>query len=605
MRRKNLAVLLPLKNVEPEKCNKIVFDIETINWVTPYSVGMYDGENMITFDGFDCIKEFIDYYLVRKYRNSVAFAHNGGKFDFSFILQELVQKKYMRKYIIRPMRAGSRIIQISISTKKKRIVKGKEVIVIGDTWTLRDSFAMLGFSLKKLTKSFDVKDKKGEFDHEKINRSNWKKLMPEWKPYLINDCKGLYQVLDKWESYLIKTYGISLRKSITIAQLSMQIYRTKYLKMPLVNYKSQEKEIRKSYYGGRTEVFRMYGENLNYYDVNSLYPYVMYTKSMPVDLPIKSRRIKVSDCAIAYAEIDCPSTIKYPVLPYRIDKGKGKLIFPTGKWKGWYCTPELRKAKQIGYNIKIIRGYKFMARNIFKKYISDLYKIKQKSKKNSVEYMCSKLLMNSLYGKFGQRREKESLIIFPDSPLGLEPIDFFEDLPVYIRKSESDATHILPAISSFIACYSRLEMYNYMEKAVNSGKKIYYMDTDSLVTNAKFKESEDLGGMEREYKIKNGIFLMPKMYAIKLSNGKEEIKCKGFPKGTFKYNMFKKCIETGDYSQFNYNKKKFASPFESMRRNKKFVSMINLTRRVISRYDKRIVLNNFDTDPKEVLNETV
>jgi hypothetical protein len=34
------------------------------------------------------------------------------------------------------------------------------------------------------------------------------------------------------------------------------------------------KDIKSAYYGGITEVYKPYGENLYNYDVNSLYPYV-------------------------------------------------------------------------------------------------------------------------------------------------------------------------------------------------------------------------------------------------------------------------------------------------------------------------------------------
>jgi len=72
------------------------------------------------------------------------------------------------------------------------------------------------------------------------------------------------------------------------------------------------------------------------------------------------------------------------------------------------------------------------------------------AKQGTIDYISSKLLMNCLYGKFGQRRERESIVIFPKSKIGLTPIDFFEKLPVYVEKIESEAKHILPAIASFV-----------------------------------------------------------------------------------------------------------------------------------------------------------
>lgn len=42
----------------------------------------------------------------------------------------------------------------------------------------------------------------------------------------------------------------------------------------------QNKFIRYGYYVGATDYYKKYGENLYYYDVNSLYPYAML-KDMP------------------------------------------------------------------------------------------------------------------------------------------------------------------------------------------------------------------------------------------------------------------------------------------------------------------------------------
>jgi len=40
-------------------------------------------------------------------------------------------------------------------------------------------------------------------------------------------------------------------------------------------YIYQDKFIRRWYYGGHTDVYIPYGENLHYYDANSLYPFAM------------------------------------------------------------------------------------------------------------------------------------------------------------------------------------------------------------------------------------------------------------------------------------------------------------------------------------------
>jgi hypothetical protein len=41
----------------------------------------------------------------------------------------------------------------------------------------------------------------------------------------------------------------------------------------LISNRDMWNSIKKGYYGGIAEVYKPYGENLYYYDVNSLYPY--------------------------------------------------------------------------------------------------------------------------------------------------------------------------------------------------------------------------------------------------------------------------------------------------------------------------------------------
>lgn len=64
--------------------------------------------------------------------------------------------------------------------------------------------------------------------------------------------------------------------STTISGLAISIFLANYYKnnIPVISKASVYRDIKQGYYGGITEVYIPYGEDLNYYDVNSLYPYV-------------------------------------------------------------------------------------------------------------------------------------------------------------------------------------------------------------------------------------------------------------------------------------------------------------------------------------------
>jgi len=195
-------------------------------------------------------------------------------------------------------------------------------------------------------------------------------------------------------------------------------------------------------------------------------------------------------------------------------------------------------------------------------------------------------------------------VMFPKDTIGLEPLEFFGDTPFYVETKISKAKHILPAVAAFVTSYSRLVLYDYFEKAKAKGGSLYYCDTDSLITDVEMECGNKLGQIKDEVPdgILEGIFLSPKMYAIKTLKG-EFIKCKGFPRDMFKFKSYKKAYDHNDFSDFSYEKEKFALPFESMRRNKTFVSMLKVSRRVISKYDKRNVINNLTTSALEIFED--
>ena len=61
---------------------------------------------------------------------------------------------------------------------------------------------------------------------------------------------------------------------------------------------------------------------------------------------------------------------------------------------------ELLNAVKYGYSYEILEGYLFEGAPIFRDYIEKLYEIKQNSKPNTPHYIISKLLVNSIYGRF-------------------------------------------------------------------------------------------------------------------------------------------------------------------------------------------------------------
>jgi len=88
------------------------------------------------------------------------------------------------------------------------------------------------------------------------------------------------------------------------------------------------------------------------------------------------------------------------------------------------------------------------------------------------------------------------------------------------------------AIASAVTAYSRMIINTYKLEAIKLGAELYYSDTDSMVINrplpAELVDNAELGKLKLEYKIKEGIFIIPKVYCLELEDGKVITKCKSY-----------------------------------------------------------------------------
>jgi DNA polymerase elongation subunit (family B) len=170
----------------------------------------------------------------------------------------------------------------------------------------------------------------------------------------------------------------------------------------------------KGYYGGRTEIFkRGTFENVSCYDINSLYPHSMMNE-MPN--PNSAKCVDVGSMyiinkyhGITDVTINIPD-MYIPPLPYRSDK----LLFPVGTISGYYTHIELRNALKHGCTILDIRESVYYSKTCrpFDTYVTHHYNTrKQLKKENNKLELMHKLLLNSLYGKFGFNYNNCSSII--------------------------------------------------------------------------------------------------------------------------------------------------------------------------------------------------
>lgn len=582
------------------------FDIESNKWVNAYYISFYDGLSLFRFEGDNCISDFLKKVITHKYRAYHIYAHNGGKFDFNFLAEKL---KYTNRKLDFLM-SSSTCVQLSVFHNNEVDDDGN--LLSRNCTRFVDSYRLLPYALDKLTKDFNVEHKKIDFMPKGIKMKDFEYLYMLFKKkdrkfyeYADNDSMGLYEVIQKFMQLLDKQNG---ELGLTLASTSLKTFKKSYLNHPLkMTSKDTNDEMKKAYYGGRTEIFKLYFPDGKYYchDVNSLYPYVMRNNCFPVTPPRKihnpNKEFIIEEYGITECKVTCPPNIDIPLLPYRYNN---KLYFPVGTFTGYWDNVLLKKAYELGYKITPKKGFIFQSEKIFKEYVDKFYSLKQHSKKDTSPYILAKLLLNTLYGKFGQNQESDMLMkLTTENRKNFEIVDIIDiDHNLFKVKTESKGTHFIPQISIHVTALSQLELYRYFEMVKEKDGIFGYCDTDSLFSNCKLPASNRLGDLSLEYTFKRGYFLLPKTYYI--VGDKNKVKAKGYIKD-FRKNLseksFKNALFKNDYSDFVMESPPtFNTMKTSYRRHKTFVSVDKRKKSIKHKYDKRHVLKDFTTTPKDI-----
>lgn len=118
-------------------------------------------------------------------------------------------------------------------------------------------------------------------------------------------------------------------------------------------------------------MYRPYGENLYYYDVNSLYPYAALNdmpglncyKEQFINKKLLSPNL-ATRFGFYYCDIEAPLNNYLGLLPV---KSKSGIYFPIGKWSGLYFSEQLKFAQHNGYKVNL---------NIWRCYVTKLFYMK-------------------------------------------------------------------------------------------------------------------------------------------------------------------------------------------------------------------------------------
>jgi len=471
-----------------------------------FLAGFFDGESFEAFRGRDSISDLMRHMLQSKYLNWHLYAHNGGRFDFLHLLPWLATEGKRRGFEFCAIPAGKsggiQILDIWKATKKGKGRKGK--------WRLLDSIKLIPLALAKACKTFNLPGKT-ELPLDTHEDS------PEWEVYNEQDCRALWSVLGRFHTMVEDNLGGEV--GITTPATAMKTWRRKYLPYKIHRAEDSHEFVFSTYCGGRTEVFQREAEALNYYDINSSYPAVMrepmpsgpaiWWSGEPPDCFTKEGSGYVGFVE-ASVELDSP----IPCLPVKRD---GKLMFPAGRINGRWDWAELSRVRE-----RVVRygqSVWFQASPLLASMVEDLYPFRDSSLPGydaGLAYVV-KILLNSLYGKFGQSAMRRRVVPWSENlPEGAIPVDGTALSPVWYIDEEVTAPYIMPQVAAHVTSLARLKLYDWM---VQCGESLAYVDTDSIITTSSLSTSTHLGELKNEYPgvSFHGTFLAPKLYKLEAS----------------------------------------------------------------------------------------
>lgn len=525
-----------------------------------WAYGICEIGNHTNFKYGNNIEDFIK-FCANKKENYVIYFHNlkfDGEYIFSYLLNNgfsCIKDKKDRAdktftTLISEM-GQFYSIEIYFETKNKRKI---------NKVTIYDSLKILNFSVDKIAKDFDLPINKLSIDyHEK--REIGHVLTDDEVAYLRNDVEIMARALE-----------IMFRENLnkmTIGSCALKNYKeintNFYHYFPELDFE-EDKLIRDSYKGGFTYLNpthknKLLGSGI-VLDVNSLYPSVMMYESLPFGEPVYFKGEYEEDklYPLYIQRITCSFKLKDGMIP-TIQIKNNRCFIPNEYVISSDDDLITLTLTNIDlklffehydvYNINYDGGYKFRSiKGLFSEYINtwSTRKIEAKKNNNGALYLISKLMLNSLYGKFGLNPNVRAK--FPLLKDGIVKYSFY---PKEIRKT------IYIPVATFITSYARYKTISTSQKikdySVNKyGKDFYvYSDTDSIhclfendneLKNIIDIDDYKLGAWKLESKFIRAKFLRQKCYLETDEKENNNVTIAGLPKYLGKYI---------NYDNFNYN----------------------------------------------------
>ncbi len=471
------------------------------------------------WSGSDMLAEFVA--LMLKYPFPVVWYAHNAQYDWRYIIPYLIEGGFDMQL---GMRTDSDIYQVTILHDGKRYI-------------MRDSFALFSsppVSLDQLLSQFAP-----ELPKLKIDVANFDPSNPEHIEYSKRDSHGLAIALGKVDAMLRELFSVSVGN--TAAGTAVNAWcRTladgEFYKSSI--YDEREQFVRQGYYGGlvfltRDDKIESSDNNpvAETYDVNSSYPSVMRDFGVPSGRMVESRDYVANHMGIYRVRVSAPDNLVVPIIPGR--NAKGHMQWRKGTFDTVCTNAELIFAANHGYKIlEVYEGFIFEETIFpFNDFVAKCQDIRRRFKKLPQEALA-KLMQNSLYGKYGSKRER--LKIFhptcDDETIGAIPLEQFD---YFWLKSELDENmRCIPHWAVFITAHARLKI---LQAVYSVGvENVIYGDTDSVTVlhghAGPIDVGDDYGQFKLEKQWRKFRAIAPKVYTGELMDGTRKGAVKGIPR---------------------------------------------------------------------------
>lgn len=453
------------------------------------------------------------------------------KFDGSFIIDYLLRigYEYTTDQFVGKMQFSC------LMSSGGKLFNIKVVFGNGKSIEFRDSLKKIPLKLADIPKAFMLEESKGSIDYHKTRVPGYEPTPAEWS-YIDRDvtivAKALRQVISS---------GMT---KLTVAADSLREYKTIISKNGFMNrfpVLSGDVDffIREAYRGGFTYADdRFRGRLLEcrgiVLDVNSLYPFVMYERSIPYGVPEYFKgEPDWKDSRKYIFNVTFTARLKPDHLP--VIQIKRNMLYGETDYQKIIDEPVSLTVTDVDwqlyndhYDIEVISfngGYRFRHRiGMFDSYIEKY--MERKAGSQGGQRQIAKLFLNSLYGKFATN---------PDVT-GKDP-EFDGTKVVWRKGEESTRDPIYTAAGAYITAYAR-------EVTIRAAQKNYstfaYADTDSLhLLQPDAPEdievhTSELGAWKHEYDFTRAFYMRAKAYVEELPGGRLETHIAGVPEDVAK-----------------------------------------------------------------------